>query len=75
MSLKPTDKIVEDTLVESIIGSRVRMRTILQIFEHSFKGTILDCGCGSGANSQRLVRENCEGAALDIVERTLLKAR
>ena len=75
MFLKLFDRIVEDALIECIIGSRVRMRAILQTLGHSFRGIVLDCGCGTGANSNRLAREHCEVVGLDLVKITLLRAK
>ena len=75
MFLELADKIVEDALVECIIGSRVRMRAILQIFKHRSNETILDCGCGTGANSARLARDHREVVGLDLAGKTLLRAK
>ena len=75
MSSKLVDKMIEDALIECIIGSNIRMRAILEVIRYSPKGTVLDCGCGTGANSQRLSKEHYEVVGLDLSKKALLKAR
>ena len=66
---------VESTLTECIIGSRVRMKAILRTNRHNFHGIVLDCGCRTGTNSQRLAKERCEVVGLDLKEGPLRKAK
>jgi len=75
MFVRQVDNIVEDALVECIIGSRVRMRAILQILKPKPKEIVLDCGCGTGANSGRLAKRGSEVVGLDLSKKALLQAK
>jgi len=68
------DEIVEQALTEYILGSRIRMETIMDL-GNPFSGLVLDCGCGTGSNSERIVRTGAEVIGIDIELKVLQRAK
>lgn len=59
------DETVEQALTECVLGSRIRMKAILDI-GNPFSGLVLDCGCGTGANSERIAKTGVDVVGVDI---------
>ena len=68
------DEIVEQALTECILGSRIRMETVLDL-GNPFTGLVLDCGCGTGSNSERIAKTGAEVVGVDIELEALQRAK
>ena len=68
------DRLVEDALINCIIGSRVRSRQIFSLYQPS-QTVALDCGCATGTNLKTLLSRGCISVGLDLDANLLEKAK
>jgi len=71
---KAIDWLVDDALINYIIGSRVRSRQVFSLYQ-PFEKVALDCGCATGPNLKTLVRRGCTSVGLDLNAILLRKAK